>query len=112
MYYTAGMKRWPKLRLSAPLERGLPNLSIHRDRRRVLAAIATLPWTGSIVARAATTRDPGDDSDLIALPGTRPLIKRTFRPPNFETPLVNLREAFTANDAFFVRYHLAVIPEV
>jgi DMSO/TMAO reductase YedYZ molybdopterin-dependent catalytic subunit len=106
------MKRWPKLHLFEPLEGATPNLSVHRDRRRVIAAIAALPWTGGVLATPATMRDPRDGSDLIALPGTRPLIKRTFRPPNFETPLVNLREAFTANDAFFVRYHLAVIPEV
>lgn len=49
---------------------------------------------------------------LIALPGKKPLIKRSFRPPNFETPLADLRRPFTANDAFFVRYHLAVIPEI
>ena len=46
------------------------------------------------------------------MPQKKPLIKRTYRPPNFETPLANLRSEFTANDAFFVRYHLAHIPEV
>jgi DMSO/TMAO reductase YedYZ molybdopterin-dependent catalytic subunit len=50
--------------------------------------------------------------ELVALPGKKPLIKQTFRPPNFETPLADLRSEFTANDAFFVRYHLANIPEV
>jgi DMSO/TMAO reductase YedYZ molybdopterin-dependent catalytic subunit len=49
---------------------------------------------------------------MIALSGKRPLIKRTFRPPNFETPTAALASAYTANDAFFVRYHLGVIPEV
>ena len=106
------MKCRPKLRLFAPLQDVPADLSVHRDRRRVIAAIATLPWTGGVFAKPATIGDPRDGSDLIALPGTRPLIKRSFRPPNFETPLINLREAFTANDAFFVRYHLAVIPEV
>jgi DMSO/TMAO reductase YedYZ molybdopterin-dependent catalytic subunit len=106
------MKRRPKWRSRAPLKDSLPDLSVQRDRRRVVAAIATLPWTRGAFATPATTGDVPDGSDLIALPGTRPLIKRTFRPPNFETPLVNLREAFTANDTLFVRYHLAVIPEV
>ena len=46
------------------------------------------------------------------LPGKRPLIRRAFRPPNYETPLRDLIAPFTANDAFFVRYHLAVIPQV
>ncbi len=46
------------------------------------------------------------------LPGKLPLIKRTWRPPNFETPTRYFAEAFTPNDAFFVRYHLANIPRL
>src|SRR2546423_2060147 len=49
---------------------------------------------------------------LTALAGKKPLIRRAFRPPNFETPLADLAAPFTRNDAFFVRYHLAVIPRV
>jgi DMSO/TMAO reductase YedYZ molybdopterin-dependent catalytic subunit len=49
---------------------------------------------------------------LSALPGKEPLIRRAFRPPNYETPLRELIPAFTRNEAFFVRYHLAVIPEI
>ena len=49
---------------------------------------------------------------LDALPGKKPLIKLTYRPPNYETPLEYFREAITPNDAFFVRYHLAFIPDV
>jgi DMSO/TMAO reductase YedYZ molybdopterin-dependent catalytic subunit len=49
---------------------------------------------------------------LEALPGKKPLIKRSFRPPNFETPVTYFNELFTPNDAFFVRYHLVNIPEV
>ena len=51
-------------------------------------------------------------SVLAALPGKAPLIKKTWRPPNFETPVSYFNAAFTPNDAFFVRYHLADIPEV
>jgi DMSO/TMAO reductase YedYZ molybdopterin-dependent catalytic subunit len=51
-------------------------------------------------------------SFLETLPGKRPLIKRTYRPPNFESPLDVFEQIFTPNDAFFVRYHLARIPEV
>ena len=51
-------------------------------------------------------------AQLAALPGKLPLIKKTFRPPNFETPVRFFNEAFTPNDAFFVRYHLADIPQV
>jgi len=49
---------------------------------------------------------------LDALPGKKPLIKLAYRPPNYETPIEYLRTAITPNDAFFVRYHLAHIPEV
>ena len=49
---------------------------------------------------------------LYALPGKLPLIKKTFRPPNFETPVQYFRTAITPNKAFFVRWHLAAIPEV
>jgi DMSO/TMAO reductase YedYZ molybdopterin-dependent catalytic subunit len=52
-----------------------------------------------------------DVASLEALPGKAPLIKLTYRPPNYETPLRYFREAITPNDAFFVRYHLANIPE-
>jgi DMSO/TMAO reductase YedYZ molybdopterin-dependent catalytic subunit len=49
---------------------------------------------------------------LDALPGKTPLIKLSYRPPNYETPVELLRGAITPNDAFFVRYHLSDIPEV
>lgn len=49
---------------------------------------------------------------LDALPGKKPLIKLSYRPPNYETPIEYFRTAITPNDAFFVRYHLSVIPEV
>src|SRR5215216_3278106 len=49
---------------------------------------------------------------LDALAGKKPLIKLTYRPPNYETPIEYFRDAITPNDAFFVRYHLANIPEV
>ncbi len=49
---------------------------------------------------------------LEALPGKRPLIKRSFRPPNYETPLGVFEHVVTPNDWFFVRYHLPNIPQV
>ncbi len=49
---------------------------------------------------------------LYALPGKVPLLKKTFRPPNFETPVEYFRTAITPNNAFFVRWHLAGIPQV
>ncbi|HET7849596.1 MAG TPA: molybdopterin-dependent oxidoreductase [Pseudolabrys sp.] len=47
-----------------------------------------------------------------ALPGKKPLIRLADRPPNYEAPLEYLRTPITPNDEFFVRYHLADIPEV
>ena len=47
-------------------------------------------------------------SVLDALPGKRPLIKRSFRPPNYETPVALFRDPFTPNDAFYVRWHMGV----
>jgi DMSO/TMAO reductase YedYZ molybdopterin-dependent catalytic subunit len=49
---------------------------------------------------------------LDSLPGKKPLIKLSYRPPNYETPIEYFRTAITPNDAFFVRYHLSNIPEV
>lgn len=51
-------------------------------------------------------------ANLEALPGKKPLIKLSYRPPNYETPVNYFNELLTPNDAFFVRYHLANIPEV
>jgi sulfite dehydrogenase (cytochrome) subunit A len=48
---------------------------------------------------------------LVQYPGKRPLIRVTTRPPHLETPFSVFNEGpITANDAFFVRYHLASIP--
>jgi DMSO/TMAO reductase YedYZ molybdopterin-dependent catalytic subunit len=46
------------------------------------------------------------------LPGKKPLIRLADRPPNYESPLEYLRTPITPNDQFYVRYHLADIPEV
>jgi DMSO/TMAO reductase YedYZ molybdopterin-dependent catalytic subunit len=51
-------------------------------------------------------------ASLEALPGKLPLIKKTWRPPNFETPVGHFEQAFTPNEVFFVRYHLANVPEI
>ncbi|MDH4275640.1 MAG: molybdopterin-dependent oxidoreductase [Gammaproteobacteria bacterium] len=49
---------------------------------------------------------------LEALNGKKPLLKRAYRPPNYETPLNYFNDVITPNDAFFVRWHLANIPEI
>ncbi|HEY1746190.1 MAG TPA: molybdopterin-dependent oxidoreductase [Xanthobacteraceae bacterium] len=56
----------------------------------------------------------GVDSYAImgTLPGKKPLIQLSDRPPNYEAPLEYFRTAITQNDQFFIRYHLSDIPEV
>jgi DMSO/TMAO reductase YedYZ molybdopterin-dependent catalytic subunit len=49
---------------------------------------------------------------LDTLPGKRPLLKLSYRPPNYETPIEYFDGPITPNDAFFVRYHLSNIPQV
>jgi DMSO/TMAO reductase YedYZ molybdopterin-dependent catalytic subunit len=104
-------------------------------RRQFLRDVATgfaVAGAGSIVPASARAAQKGsgelvvkptlgpaglpagtlEASLLDALPGKAPLIKRTFRPPNYETPVEYLDDVFTANDRFFVRYHLSNIPEI
>jgi len=78
-------------------------------RRRVLAALAAAGAWCAGLGGSATGWARGA---LERLPGKWPLIRLTHRPPNYETPLEHLRSAITPNEAFFVRYHHAVIPEV
>jgi len=54
----------------------------------------------------------GTVATMEALPGKKPLIKLSYRPPNYESPLEYFRTPITPNDQFFVRYHLADIPQV
>ena len=96
------------------------------SRRRLLAGMAgvgALAALGGGKALAAPVGSSGvlglaelpdgtlAEQMLYALPGKVPLIKKSFRPPNFETPLQYFRTAITPNNEFFVRYHLAGIPE-
>jgi DMSO/TMAO reductase YedYZ molybdopterin-dependent catalytic subunit len=52
------------------------------------------------------------EAALESLPGKQALIKLSYRPPNYETPIEHFRTGITANDVFFVRYHLSDIPEI
>jgi len=77
---------------------------------RLLAAV-----TGGSTAELGFAELPDgtlEEQLLYALPGKVPLIKKTFRPPNFETPIQYFRNPYTQNKAFFVRWHLAGIPQV
>jgi len=91
--------------------------------RRALVAGGVVAVGGSgLLARAARAAEqsflpPGlpagvyDTATLESLPGKRALIKLSYRPPNYETPVSYFTSEFTSNDSFFVRYHLAGIPE-
>jgi sulfite dehydrogenase (cytochrome) subunit A len=98
-------------------------MSTRREFLKVFAGGLAAAGSGILVPRRALAKagDAGppnlpsgtlEASVLDALPGKKPLIKRSFRPPNYETPLEYFNQQFTPNDAFFVRYHLANIPEV
>jgi len=54
----------------------------------------------------------GSVAAMETLPGKKPLIKLSYRPPNYESPLEYFRTPITPNDQFFVRYHLSDIPNV
>jgi DMSO/TMAO reductase YedYZ molybdopterin-dependent catalytic subunit len=99
-------------------------------RRSLLEAAgagAILAGTGAAVPRLLTTQAQAQvplnlppalpdgmraEAILDTLPGKKPLIKLSYRPPNYETPIEYLRTDITPNDAFFVRYHLSDIPRV
>jgi DMSO/TMAO reductase YedYZ molybdopterin-dependent catalytic subunit len=92
------------------------------SRRAVIASGAaafagTLPVVRVTRAAERALLPPGlpqgvyDTAVLEALPGKKPLIKLTYRPPNYETPLSHFTSEFTPNESFFVRYHLSGIPE-
>src|SRR6267154_1503855 len=62
--------------------------------RRELLLAATGGW---LIGRVRASDGAGTVAEveaLAALPGKKPLIRRSFRPPNFETPLAELRSGF------------------
>jgi DMSO/TMAO reductase YedYZ molybdopterin-dependent catalytic subunit len=86
------------------------------NRRRFVLRAAGAFGSGLLLphARPVASELPAGAraSELLdALPGKRPLIKRTFRPPNYETPVALFADPLTPNDAFYVRWHMGV-PDV
>ena len=85
-------------------------------RRMLLAGSASVLASRAFAEKAplAPGLPPGlaDVAEMEALPGKRPLIRLSHRPPNYETPVSYFTDAVTPNDAFFVRYHLSEIPKV
>lgn len=89
------------------------------SRREFLTASLALGAAGLVGPRALRAEDlPPVDlpfergrRPLVAFPQKRPLMVMTTRPPQLETPFHIFNEGiFTPNDAFFVRWHLANIP--
>jgi DMSO/TMAO reductase YedYZ molybdopterin-dependent catalytic subunit len=92
------------------------------SRRAMVAGGALALAASGTLSRVARAAQPSflpqglpqgvyDTATLEPLPGKKPLIKLSYRPPNYETPLSHFTSEFTPNDSFFVRYHLAGIPE-
>ncbi len=87
------------------------------DRARFLVSAAAALGSGAVPAPGAaqsaiTLPMQNGERPLTAFPQKRPLIVLTPRPPQLETPMAIFdRGVFTPNDAFFVRWHLADIPQ-
>ena len=86
-------------------------------RRRILqTAVGGLALgSGGLYGRLARAGlPPGaiQSETLERLQGKQPLLKRTYRPPNYETPVAYFDDVITPNDRFFVRWHHMQIPQV
>jgi DMSO/TMAO reductase YedYZ molybdopterin-dependent catalytic subunit len=87
-----------------------------RDFLRLVGGVATAGAVGfptfagaaesSGAAAAAAPAGPA----LMRLPEKVPMIVLTDRPVNAETPLKYYREDLTPNEAFYVRWHLGILP--
>jgi DMSO/TMAO reductase YedYZ molybdopterin-dependent catalytic subunit len=79
----------------------------------MMAVLGSGTALGPLRAFADTVTLPigNGERPLVKYPQKRPMIVLTSRPPQLETPFAVFNEGpITANDAFFVRYHLAGIP--
>ena len=93
------------------------NHKIVNSRRRFIRNAGALALTASpLISRAALdigegVTFAGGPRSLARFPGKRELILVHSRPPHLETPFSVYNEGvITANDAFYVRYHLANFP--
>jgi DMSO/TMAO reductase YedYZ molybdopterin-dependent catalytic subunit len=76
-------------------------------------ALAGGAWMAPRLCRAAGLPQGAVDAAVLEAPaGKRALIKRSYRPPNYETPVEAFDSILTANDRFFVRWHLGRISPV
>jgi DMSO/TMAO reductase YedYZ molybdopterin-dependent catalytic subunit len=89
------------------------------DRSRFLVGAGALAVAAGVPGRGRAQSPPtvempfaNGERPLVAFPQKRALILLTPRPPQLETPFTVFDQgAFTPNDAFFVRWHLANIPQ-
>src|SRR5580700_4144999 len=93
--------------------RAIP-MPTRRSFLRTVAGGIALANAGLIAPRARAELPQGaiDSAVRDALPGKQPLIKRSFRPPNYESPVEFFDDVITPNDRFFVRWHLSNIPVI
>lgn len=89
---------------------------IVNSRRRFIRNAGTLALAAPLISRAAQNTGEGvtfagGSRPLVQFPEKRKLILVHTRPPHLETPFSVYNEGvITANDAFYVRYHLANFP--
>ena len=90
--------------------------TVRLSRRRLSAGLlSTASWVAFAGSGLSWIREAGAAAAAAveSLPGKLPTLRRlTHRPPNYETPLEYFRSVLTPNEAFFVRYHHAVIPQI
>jgi hypothetical protein len=79
---------------------GILGLGVAAGTRVLLPGTA---WGGERLRAAHADGSVRGSGLLEALPGKWPLIRRTRRPPNFETPLSYFKDWLTPNRAFYVR---------
>jgi DMSO/TMAO reductase YedYZ molybdopterin-dependent catalytic subunit len=80
--------------------------------KKVTAGLATLGSLSLLQRSGLAATDTAADTNAEPLTGKGALLKKTWRPPNYETPVNYFDTPFTPNSHFFVRYHHALIPEV
>ncbi|MBY0526947.1 MAG: molybdopterin-dependent oxidoreductase [Gemmataceae bacterium] len=85
------------------------------DRRRWLqlaglSGLAALLPTGCQRPVPGPSAETGLAEELIRFPGKVPMRAINSRPPCLETPWRYFREDLTPNDAFYVRWHLQLVP--
>ncbi|MES2698557.1 MAG: molybdopterin-dependent oxidoreductase [Pseudomonadota bacterium] len=82
-------------------------------RRHFLAGAGASLLAGPVLAKEGTYSHPFANGarPLVTMPGKRPLIGLTTRPPQLETPFAVFNEGLlTPNDAFFVRSSQPLLP--